>query len=87
MNRNGKPTRKCYGCILNLDNRCAVYEDPHARWHHSKCSNYNDKILYNKYLKNLEKHLSNRAKERRKKTAKSRHTAEHHQGMRMRMNG
>ncbi|MFQ5963766.1 MAG: hypothetical protein ACE5KZ_05730 [Candidatus Scalinduaceae bacterium] len=81
MNRNGKTVRKCYGCILNLGDRCAVYEYPHERWHHSKCSNYDDKELYNKYLENLKKHPPDKAKEQRKKTTKLRHTEEHHQGM------
>ncbi len=81
MNRKGKTVRKCHGCILNLGERCAVYEDPHERWQHSKCSSFNDKDLYNKYLENLEKHPPNKPKEQRKATAKLRHTGEHRQGM------
>lgn len=81
MNKKGKPARKCHGCILNLIDFCAVYEDPHARWHNSKCTSYNDKELYNKYLENLEKHPPNDAKEKRKEKAKQHHTEEHHQGM------
>ena len=80
MNRKGKPVRKCHGCILNLGEHCAVYEDPHERWHHSKCSSYNDKELYNKYIENLKKHPPKEDKERRKEDAKIRHTEEHHQG-------
>ncbi len=83
MNINGKTVRKCYGCILNLDNRCATYENPHEKWRHSRCSSYNDKEFYNKYLENLKKHLPNEAKERRREMAKFRHTREHHQGMRL----
>ncbi len=56
MNKNGKPVLKCYGCILNLDERCAVYVDPHDRWYYSTCLHYNDKELYNEYLENLKKH-------------------------------
>ncbi len=82
MNINGKTVRKCCGCILNLGNRCAIYEKPHERWHHSRCSSYNYKELYNKYLENLRKHLPNEAKERRKEIAKLRYTREHYQGMR-----
>ncbi len=82
VNINGKTVRKCCGCILNLGNRCAVYEKPHERWHHSRCSSYNDKELYNKYLENLKKHPPNEVKERRKEIAKLRHTREHYQGMR-----
>jgi len=81
VNRKGKTARKCYGCILNLGDHCAVYEDPHERWQHSKCSSFNDKDLYNKYLENLEKHPPNKTKEQRKATAKLRHTGEHRQGM------
>ena len=83
MNINSKTVRKCYGCILNLDNRCAAYENPHEKWRHSRCSSYNDKELYNKYLENLKKHLPNEAKERRREAAKFRHTREHHKGMRL----
>ncbi len=82
MNINGKTIRKCYACISNLGNHCAVYENPHERWRHSRCSSYNDKELFNKYMKNLEKHPQNEAKERRKGIAKLRLTKEHHQGMR-----
>ncbi len=53
MNKNGKPVRKCNGCILNLGERCAVYVVPHDRWYYSMCLHYNDKELYNKYLENL----------------------------------
>ncbi len=81
MNRKGQTVRKCHGCILNLGDHCAIYEDPHERWQHSKCSSFNDKVLYNKYLENLEKHPLNKPKEQRKATAKLRHTGEHRQGM------
>ncbi len=81
MNRKGKTVRKCHGCILNLGDHCAIYEDPHDRWQHSKCSSFNDKDLYNKYLENLEKHPPNKPKEQRKAAAKRRHTGEHRQGM------
>lgn len=84
MNRKGKPARKCHGCILNLGDHCAVYEDPHDKWHHSKCSSYNDKELYNKYLENLKKHPPKEAKEHRKESAKNHNTEEHHQGMKQR---
>ena len=57
MNRKGKPVRKCHGCILNIGERCAIFDEPHDKWHNSKCSSYNDKELYRKYLKDLEKHL------------------------------
>jgi hypothetical protein len=82
MNRKGKTVRKCYGCILNLGDHCAIYEDPHGKWHRSRCTSYNDKELYNKYLSNLEKHSSKEAKKRRREIAKHAHTEEHHQGMR-----
>jgi hypothetical protein len=55
MNRNGKPILKCRGCILNLGELCAVYVDPHKRWHPSRCLHYNDKEPYNEYLENLKK--------------------------------
>ncbi len=84
MNRKGKPARKCHGCILNLGNHCAVYEDPHNKWHHSKCSSYNDKDLYDKYLENLKKHPPKESKEQRKEMAKNHNTEEHHQGMKQR---
>ena len=80
MHRTGKPARKCHGCILNLGDHCAVYEEPHERWHHSSCSSFNDKELYNKYLENLKKHPPSEAKEHRKETAKLHDTEEHHQG-------
>ena len=82
MNRKGKTVRKCHGCILNLGDHCAVYEEPQQKWHQSKCSHYNDRDLYNKYLEDLEKHPPNESKELRKETAKRRHTGgEHRQGM------
>ncbi|MDR4503267.1 MAG: hypothetical protein MRK01_00565 [Candidatus Scalindua sp.] len=80
MHKKGKTVRKCYDCILNLGDHCAVYEEPHDRWHHSKCSSYNDKELYNEYLENQKKHPVDQAKELRKEKAKKVHTAEHRQG-------
>ncbi len=80
MNRKHKPARKCHGCILNLGERCAVYEDPHERWHHSKCTSYNDEELYAKYKEDLEKHPPKEPKEHRKEVAKLHKTEEHHQG-------
>jgi hypothetical protein len=82
MNINGKTVRKCYSCILNVGNRCAVYKNPHEKWHHSRCSSYNDKELFSKYLNNLAKHPAYEAKERRKEVAKLYHTREHYHGMR-----
>ena len=82
MNRKGKPVRKCYGCILilNTGESCAIYEEPHDKWHNSKCTSYNDKDLYRKYLEDLEKHPQDDAKKQRKKVAKQHKTEEHHQG-------
>ncbi len=81
MNRKFKPVRKCHGCILNLGERCAIYEDPHEKWNHSKCSSYNDKELYRKYIEDLNKHPQDEAKEKRRKKARLRNTGEHRQGM------
>lgn len=81
MNRKGKPVRKCHGCILNIGERCAIYEEPHDKWHHSKCSSYNDHELYRKYLEDLEKHSQKESKKLRKETAREHNTEEHHQGM------
>jgi hypothetical protein len=68
MNKKGKPARKCHGCILNMGERCAIYEEPHDKWHNSKCTSYNDQELYHKYLEDME-------------GAKKHKTEEHHQGM------
>lgn len=81
MNRKGKPVRKCHGCLLNLGDRCAVYEEPHDKWHNSKCTSYNDHELYTKYKENLEKHPEADAKKHRREIAKKHNTEEHHQGM------
>ncbi|MEK6764770.1 MAG: hypothetical protein AABY49_00885 [Planctomycetota bacterium] len=81
MNRKGKPVRKCHGCILNIGERCAIYEEPHDKWHHSKCSSYNDQELYRKYLEDLEKHSQKDSKKLRKEEAREHNTEEHHQGM------
>ncbi|MCP5002919.1 MAG: hypothetical protein GY941_03070 [Planctomycetes bacterium] len=79
MHKKGKSVRKCHGCILNLGDHCAVYEDPHERWHHSKCSSHNDQKLYNEYIDNQKKHSGNQAKEQRQENAKRVQTNEHHQ--------
>ena len=84
MNRKGKPVRKCHGCILNIGEHCAIFEEPHDKWHNSKCSSYNDKELYHKYLEDLEKHTQNNAEKERKEVAKQHKTEEHHQGMKRR---
>ncbi|MBS1259398.1 MAG: hypothetical protein MAG551_02468 [Candidatus Scalindua arabica] len=80
MKRKGKPVRKCHGCILNIGERCAIFDEPHDKWHNSKCSSYNDKELYRKYLEDLEKHPQSDAKIQRKEKAKLHNTEEHHQG-------
>ncbi len=80
MHKKGKPVRKCHGCILNIGDRCAIYEEPHDKWHHSKCTSYNDQELYRKYKEDLEKHPEDDAKEQRRETAKKHKTEEHHQG-------
>ena len=80
MNRKGKPVRKCHGCILNIGERCAIYEEPHDKWHHSKCSSYNDQELYRKYLEDLEKH-SQKDSKTKKGGGEEHNTEEHHQGM------
>jgi len=80
MNRKGKSVRKCYGCILNTGEKCVVYEEPHDKWHNSKCTSYNNQELYRKYLEDIEKHPQKKDKEQRKDTAKKHNTEEHHQG-------
>ena len=81
MNKKGKPVRKCHGCILNIGEHCAIFNEPHDKWHNSKCSSYNDKELYRKYLEDLEKHHQKDSKKLRKETAREHNTEEHHQGM------
>ncbi len=81
MNKKGKPARKCHGCILNIGERCAIYEEPHDKWHNSKCTSYNDQELYRKYLEDVEKHTQKNEKKQRMEGAKKHKTEEHHQGM------
>ena len=81
MHKKGKAVRKCHGCILNIGDRCAIYEEPHDKWHNSKCTGYNDEELYRKHKIDLEKHPENDAKKQRRKLAKKHNTEEHHQGM------
>ena len=81
MNKKGKPVRKCHGCILNLGERCAIYEEPHDKWHHAKCSSHNDQELYRKYLEDIEKHPPKKGKKERADSAKQHNTVEHQQGM------
>ena len=83
MNINSKPVRKCHGCKLNLGDRCAVYDNPHDRWHNSKCSGYNNPELIKKYQEEIEKYTHKIQEENRKIGAKARHTEEHHQGVRV----
>jgi len=80
MHKKGKPVRKCYGCILNIGDSCAIYEEPHDKWHHSKCTSYNDQELYSKYKEDLEKRAEDDAKKQRREAAKIHNTEEHHQG-------
>ncbi len=80
MYKKGKPVRKCHGCILNVGNRCAAYEDPHDKWHNSKCTSYNDQVLFQKYKEDIEKHPENEAKKQRKELARKHNSEEHHQG-------
>ncbi len=80
MHKKGKPVRKCHGCLLNIGDHCAIYKEPHDRWHHSKCASYNDQELYQKYKEDIEKHPEGDAKKQRREIAKKHNTEEHHQG-------
>ena len=80
MHKKGKPVRKCHGCILNIGDSCAIYEEPHDKWQHSKCTSYNDQELYRKYKEGLEKYPEDDAKKQRREAAKKHKTEEHHQG-------
>ncbi len=87
MHRKGKPARKCHGCILNLGDHCAIYPEPHDKWHHSRCSSHNDRGLYNEYLEYTSKHPENNAKKVRRNTARTHNTMEHHHGMKIKKFG
>ncbi len=75
-----KPVRKCNDCKLNLGGRCAIYESPRDKWHHGRCSGFNNAELIKKFEEELAKHPPKETKEKRKMVAKERGTEEHHQG-------
>lgn len=85
MNTNNKPVRKCHDCKLNLGDRCAVYDNPHDKWHNAKCSGYNNPELIKKHNEELKKYKDKHKipDENRKIGAKARQTEEHHQGVRV----
>ncbi len=82
MHSKGKPVRKCHSCILNLKDHCAIYAEPHDKWHHSKCGSYNNRELHREYLEYTSKHPESYAKKVRRNTARIHNTVEHHHGMR-----
>lgn len=75
-----KPVRKCSDCQLNLGDRCAIFESPRDKWHHGRCSGYNNPELIKKFEEEQAKHPPKETKEKRKMVAKKRGTIEHRQG-------
>lgn len=82
MHTHSKPVRKCNDCKLNLGDRCAVYDNPHDKWHNAKCSGYNNPELIEKHKEEVKKDAHKIHEENRKVGAKVRRTEEHHQGVR-----
>lgn len=81
MHRTSKPVRKCHGCGLNLRDRCAVYDDPHAQWNkHRRCPGYMNEEMLAAYKAREAAAQEDRKKAKRKATARQRHTEPHYDG-------
>jgi len=81
MHQSAKPVGKCYGCELNLGERCGVFEDPRATWQtHTVCPGYLNAELLAAYQESLAHKDAKVRKEKRRLVAKMRHAYAHHLG-------
>ncbi|MBN1670805.1 MAG: hypothetical protein JXR37_07225 [Kiritimatiellae bacterium] len=80
MHRTSKPTRKCYSCLLNLGDRCWMYDCPHDQWHdRRKCPGFGNREFYSQFRAWLETPRRKSGRERRREVFLStRHTEEHY---------
>ncbi len=75
-----KPVRKCYSCLLNLGDRCWLYDNPHDQWHRlHRCPGFGNQALHAEFqawqLK--PRHVTPR-QQRRERFAQQCRTEEHH---------
>lgn len=50
MKSSAKPVRKCYGCLLNLGDRCWAYRYPRGQWRGSKrCRARDDAAMHERF--------------------------------------
>jgi hypothetical protein len=84
MHQTAKPVGKCYGCGLNLGERCGIFENPHAMWQtHSVCPGFQNAELLAAYQESIAHKDIKVRKERRRLVAKmrrdyARHTGDRH---------
>lgn len=71
MNRKGESARKCHDLTLKLVSRRVIYVDPHDKKRHSGCDSLNDRGLYRKYLKYINKQPENSANRERRNTVRN----------------
>ena len=51
MKSGPKPVRKCYRCLLNLDDHCWVFTSPRLQWSRKKCPGFENEELYRQFGK------------------------------------
>ena len=50
MRRSGKPVRKCYTCLLNLDDHCWLFHYPRGQWHDlRRCPAFENPDVYRSF--------------------------------------
>lgn len=77
VSKTPKPVKQCEGCMLNLEDRCAVFPHPALKWAHRDCEGYNNEELIAKYLDTKDGLGAHARKEQRQEKAKYQQTIEH----------
>lgn len=50
MRQSIKPVRKCYKCLLNLEDHCWIYKCPHIQWRDKKgCPAFENDEIYREF--------------------------------------
>jgi len=50
MRYSSKPVRKCYTCLLNLDDHCWLYRYPRGQWRdEKKCGAFENEEIYGEF--------------------------------------
>ncbi len=74
MNRKGESAGKSHSPTLNFVGCRVIYVDPRDKQHHTRCDSLNDRGLYRKYLKYINKQPENSANRERRSTVRNHST-------------